>query len=110
MLLLVGKLLVALVALIGCSQHGVFPDAAPSDSQSEQAVCGSFSESLSCPDAATDTGACSSPQGTFTSDAGFAIGCVVIENDRAELIDGACMTPAYACVGPSPHWNVTWGP
>ncbi len=106
-----GKLLAALVAVVGCSQHGVFPDASPSDSQSEQAVCGSFSESLSCPDAATDTGTCSSPQGIFTSDAGFSIGCVVIENDRSEWIDGGCVTPVYACVAaPSPHWELTSAP
>lgn len=103
--------LVVLAMMFGCTERADFTDASTSDSGPDTPiVCGSFSEGLSCADAGPDdAGECPSPEGIFTLDARFAIGYSVVENDRSEPMDGACMTPTYTCVAsPSPHWEVSW--
>jgi hypothetical protein len=100
------------------------PESAPSDSAmgpDASLICGTFLESTTCPDGggASDAGTCPNSEnpnsfdGGFTAavDGGFAVGCVVDAIDRSEVLDGACMTPTFTCVGtPTPHWQVSWTP
>lgn len=56
-----------------------------------------------------DASTCPSPQGIFSSDAGFPVGCVITENDNPSRIDGACVIPTFSCVAtPTTHWEVSW--
>jgi hypothetical protein len=101
------------MAALGCGTPGDLTDGSVGDATGEpDAGCiVSFSEALTCLDASpADAAACSNPPEGITQDGGFGIGCSIIENDHTELMDGACRTPTYTCVGPSPHWEVSWSP
>jgi len=102
------------MVVCGCTSHAAVEDAPDADASSDSTMCiYSFSEdeSFACffDGGPYDASTCPSPQGIFSSDAGFPVGCVITENDNPSRIDGACVIPTFSCVAtPTTHWEVSW--
>lgn len=119
------KIVLLFLLVTACGDDSSDTDASTDVTVDHQRPCGSASHIVLCPADAggADVEKCAritqvpdpsdpSQVPPWVTDGGYYVGCKFIAYDESMLIDGACMSPQWTCVGtPSPaHWDQTWVP